>query len=88
MEIGRNNLVFDAVPEEERSDALALSQSLCGLSGFVSTALCSLVVSAVQRSGNLVLGLPCYAQQLMSALAALLALAAAAYVQRARIKKR
>ena len=87
VEIGRNNLVFDAVPEEERSDALALSQSLCGLSGFVSTALCSLVVSAVQGGGNTLLGLPVYAQQVMSALAALLALAAAAYAHIALVKR-
>ena len=88
IEIGRNNLIFDAVPEEQRSDALALSQSLCGLAGFAATAVCSVFVSAVQTSGNAVLGLPLYAQQLMSVVAALLALAAAGYVQAALITKR
>lgn len=88
IEIGRNNLIFDAVPEEQRSDALALSQSLCGLAGFAATAVCSVFVGAVQTSGNAVLGLPLYAQQLMSAVAALLALAAAGYVHMALIRKR
>ncbi|MBQ4582510.1 MAG: MFS transporter [Oscillospiraceae bacterium] len=86
IEIGRNNLIFDAVPEEERSDALALSQSLCGLAGFAATAVCGVLVSAVQAGGNRVLGLPLYAQQLMSILAAVLALLAAVYVHRTLIK--
>ena len=86
IEIGRNNLIFDAVPEEERSDALALSQSLCGLAGFAATAVCGVLVSAVQAGGNRVLGLPLYAQQLMSILAAILALLAAVYVHRTLIK--
>lgn len=88
IEIGRNNLIFDAVPQELRSDAVALSQSLCGLAGFAATAVCSVAVSAVQRGGNLVLGLPLYAQQLMSVMAALLALAAAGYVQMVLIQKK
>ena len=86
IEIGRNNLIFDAVREEDRADALALSQSLCGLAGFAATAVCSVLVGAVQAGGNMVLGLPLYAQQLMSVLAAILALLAAAYVHRTLIK--
>lgn len=88
IEIGRMNLIFDVVPEAERADALALNQSLCGLAGFASTLLFSVVVAAVQRGGNTVLGLPLYAQQLMSIVAALLALAAAVYVHLALVKKR
>ena len=88
IEIGRNNLIFDAVPQELRSDAVALSQSLCGLAGFAATAVCSVAVHAVQSGGNTVLGLPLYAQQLTSLMAALLALAAAGYVQVALIGKK
>ena len=50
------------VPEEQRSDAVALTQSLCGLAGFLSTVVFGVVVGAVQRGGNLVWGLPLYAQ--------------------------
>lgn len=85
IEIGRNNLIFDAVREEDRADALALSQSLCGLAGFAATAVCSVIVSAVQNSGT-VLGAPLYAQQLMSILAAVLALLSAVYVHQRLIK--
>ena len=88
IEIGRNNLIFDAVPEELRSDAVALSQSLCGLAGFAATAVCSVLVGAVQKNGNTVLGLPLYAQQLMSLVAALLALAAAGYVHVVMMRKK
>ena len=87
IEIARTNLIFDVVPEAQRSDAVALSQSLCGLAGFAATAVCSLFVSAVQEGGNTVLGIPLYAQQLMSVVAALLALAAAGYVHVTLIRK-
>ena len=87
IEISKINLIFDVVPESERADALALNQSVCGLAGFLSTAVCSLVVSAVQGGGNMLLGLPVYAQQVMSAVAALLALAAAVYVHVALVKR-
>lgn len=85
IEIGKTNLIFDVVPEEERSDALALNQSVCGLAGFAATAVCSVIVSAVQNSGT-VLGAPLYAQQLMSILAAVLALLSAVYVHQRLIK--
>ena len=85
IEIGKTNLIFDVVPEEERSDALALNQSVCGLAGFAATAVCSVIVSAVQNSGT-VLGAHLYAQQLMSILAAVLALLSAVYVHQRLIK--
>ena len=88
IEIARTNLIFDVVPEEQRSDAVALTQSLCGLAGFAATAVCSVFVSAVQKNGNTVLGLPLYAQQLMSLLAAVLSIAAAGYVHAAMIRKK
>jgi hypothetical protein len=88
IEIARTNLIFDVVPEAQRSDAVALTQSLCGLAGFAATALCSVAVGVVQRNGSVFCGLPVYAQQLMSVLAAVLALAAAGYVHVALIRKK
>ena len=88
IEIARTNLIFEAVPEAQRSDAVALSQSLCGLAGFAATAVCGVIVSAVQKSGNTVWGFSVYAQQLMSVVAGLLALAAAGYVQMSLIWKK
>lgn len=88
IEIARMNLIFDVVAEEDRADALALNQSLCGVAGFAVTAVCSVAVSAVQSGGNTLWGIPCYAQQLMSAAAALLALGAAGYVHLMLIKRK
>lgn len=64
------NLIFDYVPIETRSDSLALTQSLSGLMGFVSTFVAGFLVSYVQKSGNTFLGIPVYAQQLLNALSA------------------
>ena len=88
VEIGRTNLIFDVVPEEQRADAVALTQSLCGLAGFFATLVFSVVVTAVQRGGNAIWGISCYAQQLMSVAAALLAVAAAGYAHVALVKKK
>lgn len=88
IEIARTNLIFDVVPEEQRADALALNQSLCGLAGFLAAVVFGVVVGAVQRGGSVVWGIPLYAQQVMSIVAALLALASAGYVHMALIRKR
>ena len=87
IEISRTNLIFDMVPQSQRSDAVALTQSLCGLAGFLSTVVFSFVVDAVQRSGG-VWGIDFYAQQVLSVAAAVLALAAAGYVHGALIRKK
>ena len=88
IENGRMNLIFDVVEEEKRADALALSQSVYGLAGFLSTVVFSAAVNAVQSAGNTVLGMPLYAQQIMSVAAALLSLAAAVYAHTVLVHKR
>ena len=87
IENAKTNLIFDVVDEENRADALALNQSVCGLAGFISTVLFSLVVWAVQRDGIDLLGCPVYAQQLMSVVAGVLSLAAAGYAGSRLAKK-
>jgi hypothetical protein len=67
---------------------LALSQSVYGLAGFLSTVVFSAAVNAVQSAGNTVLGMPLYAQQIMSVAAALLSLAAAVYAHTVLVHKR
>lgn len=60
------NLIFDYVPHEKRADSLAITQSLSGLMGFLSTALAGLLVNFIQESGNSLLGIPVYAQQVLN----------------------
>lgn len=60
------NLIYDYVDERRRTSALALKQTFAGLAGFFTTLLVSPLVSYIQERGNTVLGLPIYAQQLLS----------------------
>ncbi len=74
------NLVFDMVPPQQRSNGLALSQSLSGVVGFGVTLLVSRLVSQIQANGNRFLGLPVYAQQVTSVIAFVFSGLAVVYV--------
>ncbi len=74
------NLVFDYVAPETRSNALALSQSVSGVVGFVTTLIVSGLVTHIQESGNTLFGLSVYAQQVVSAIAFVFTMAAVMYV--------
>ena len=83
---GMFNLVFDCAKPEERADALAVCQSISGLSGFMTTLIFSSVVAALQNGGNQLFGVTVYAQQILSVVSLLVTLGAVAYV-RLRVKK-
>lgn len=74
------NLVFDMVKMDMRSNALALSQSVSGFVGFLTTVVVSRLVSAIQENGNTFLGMSLYAQQVTSAIAVLFTVLAVLYV--------
>ncbi len=74
------NLIFDMVPQEMRSNGLALSQSLSGVVGFVTTLVVSGLVSGIQENGNTFLGWNVYAQQVTSAIAFVFTVLAVLYV--------
>lgn len=74
------NLVFDYVAPDTRSNALALSQAVSGLVGFLTTLIVSGLVTYIQESGNMLFGLSVYAQQVVSALAFVFTMAAVVYV--------
>ena len=77
---GMFNLVFDCAVPEERADALAVCQSISGLSGFLITLVFSTVVTALQQGGNQLFGMTVYAQQALSVVSLLVTLGAVAYV--------
>ena len=54
--------------------AYALQQCVAGAAGFIVTTLVSLLVSHIQQSGNVFLGLHVYAQQVASAIGFLITL--------------
>ena len=74
------NLVFDMVGPEKRSNALALSQSVSGVLGFLTTLIVSGLVSHIQENGNRFFGMDLYAQQVTSALAFLFTAISVIYV--------
>ena len=79
---GSINLIYDYVPEGQRTAALALKNSVAGVAGFLTTALVSrAVVARVQANGNTVFGIPVYAQQVTFLLALLLTVFTLVYLQ-------
>ena len=74
------NLIYDYVSVDRRTSALALTQTLSGIAGFVTTLAVSPLVSVIQQNGNTVLGVPVYAQQLLSLLGCILTAALLVYV--------
>ena len=82
------NMVFDYAPPEKRSDALAVCQAVSGLAGFLATLAVGPLVDHIQNSGNVLLGIPVYAQQAVSLLGVLFTFAAIAYLRLAVMKKK
>ncbi len=80
------NLCYDYVTPDKRTDALAVSLSISGVCGFLTTLAVSPIVSAVQRNGNVVLGINIYAQQILSAMACLMTLVTMLYVTISMVK--
>jgi len=83
---GMFNLVFDCARPEERADALAVCQTISGLTGFLATLGFSAVVTLLQQGGNQLFGMTVYAQQALSAVSFAATLAAIAYI-RFRVKR-
>lgn len=77
---GMFNLVFDCASLEERADALAVCQSVSGLSGFLITLVFSSVVTALQQGGNQLFGMTVYAQQVLSLVSLIATMGAVGYV--------
>ena len=75
------NLIYDYVDKEKRVGALALSSTLSGFAGFFTTLAVSPLVSYIQKNGNVFLEMNIYAQQVVSAIAALLLLGLIAYLK-------
>ena len=75
------NLVFDMVKPQMRSNALAITQSVSGVFGFITTIKISKLVAYIQNNNNVFLGIPIYAQQITSAIAVIFIIAAVLYIK-------
>ncbi len=74
------NLVYGLVNEQERVGALALRMTIKGLTGFLTTLAISPLVNYIQANGNKFFGFNVYAQQVVSALGAIVVLIALIYL--------
>ncbi|MBE6962405.1 MAG: hypothetical protein E7445_08130 [Ruminococcaceae bacterium] len=68
-------------PQEKHSDALAVCQSVSGITGFAATLLVSPLVDHIQSSGNMLFGFPVHAQQVVSLLGVLFTVVATVYLR-------
>ncbi len=85
---GKMNLVYDTVDKNQRTGAFALYNAIGGVAGFLTTLLCSVIVTKIQENGNKIFGIPIYAQQFLSAITVLLMLVSLLYLNFVLIKKK
>ena len=77
---GGINLIYERVSREKRVCALALKNSIAGIAGFFTTLLAGQLIDKIQADGNRFLGLNVYAQQVASAISAILVLGVIVYL--------
>lgn len=85
---GTINLIYEEVEKSQRTGAYALQQSLSGIAGFITTTLVSLLVDKIQAEGNTFLGLTFYAQQVVSAIGAIVMIVIVIYLNTVMRKSR
>lgn len=74
------NLCYDYAPVEKRVGALAVTQAISGVIGFLTATLSGLLVDKIQANGNSLFGLNAYAQQIVSVVGVVFSCLAMAYV--------
>ena len=77
---GGINLIYERVSREKRVCALALKNSIAGIAGFLTTLLAGTLIDRIQTDGNRFLGMNVYAQQVASAISAVLVLGVIIYL--------
>jgi MFS family permease len=77
---GTVNLLYDYVPHEKRTGALAIKNTVVGFVGFGSTLAAKPLVDYVQSNGNTLFGIPLYAQQALSLISTVVTVAVIIYL--------
>ena len=75
------NLIFDYVDPEKRSDSLAITQSVSGIVGFLTTVCMSSLVFMIQNNDNMFFGIHIYAQQLCTLISLIFTIISVIYVR-------
>lgn len=82
------NLIYDYVPREQCADAIAITQAVAGVAGFLTTLLASPIVSYIQAQDDHLWGISVYAQQCLAVIALAITVIAVIFTRVALIKKR
>lgn len=75
------NLVYDYVSPERRADAIAVTQVISGIVGFLTTLVVGFLVEHIQQNGNALFGIPVYAQQVTGLISAVMCVVVILYLQ-------
>ena len=82
------NLVFDSLSPDKRKNTLSIKQIAYGLCGFTATLIATPLVNYVQASDNTLLGIPVYAQQVLSFVSFILVIILLIYVDKVMVIKK
>lgn len=75
------NLIYDYVDTDMRADALAITQAVAGLTGFLTTLAVSPLVAHIQNRGDSIFGIQLYAPQVLSILGVILTMVVICYIR-------
>jgi len=79
---GEINLIYDYVAPAQRTAALSVRNTIYGVTGFLTSAAVTPLLSHIQNAGNHFCGTPVYAQQVLSAIACIVTILTAIYVHK------
>ena len=85
---GLLNLIYDYVSIEKRADSLAVCQAASGLSGFLVSLIASMLVTYIQKNGNMLFGINIYAQQLVSGISVFIIIISLIYIKVVFVKSK
>ncbi len=74
------NIAYSYVPLTCITQAMAIKNSISGLCGFMASIVGGIVLDAIQKNGNMILGLQINAQQLLSAVSFVLIVTAVLFI--------
>jgi MFS family permease len=75
------NLVYDYVAPERRTDAIAVTQVISGVVGFLTTLVMGFLIEHIQQGGNTLFGIPIYAQQVTGLISTVMCVIVILYLQ-------
>lgn len=83
---GEINLVFDYVSPQNRTAALSVRNTIYGVTGFLTATAVTPLLNHIQNNGNQILGIPLYAQQVLSIIACICTILTAIYLRQIILK--